>query len=122
MKKSIKNLLKVPWLVLIALLVLATFVFGQTPQVKWINGEGGVSEDRANCLAYDVSGNCVITGSYENTVTFGEGEPNETSLTCTGHVDMFVAKYDVRGSLSTQSNRLDIIRLAGRGRTILVKK
>ena len=31
MKKSIKNLLKVPWLVLIALLVLATFVFGQTP-------------------------------------------------------------------------------------------
>jgi hypothetical protein len=44
-------------------------------------------------------GSSIITGLFNNTVTFGLGESNETSLTADGEYDVFIARYDINGSL-----------------------
>jgi hypothetical protein len=41
----------------------------------------------------------VVSGWYEGSVTFGPGEPGETTLTSAGGIDMFIARYDQFGSL-----------------------
>jgi hypothetical protein len=64
---------------------------------------------RAGCAHTDASvavealsdGSVVLAGSYRiSPATFGEGEPNETVLTCAGWDDMFVAKYASDGALA----------------------
>jgi hypothetical protein len=40
-----------------------------------------------------------VTGRFQGTATFGEGEPNETTLISAPGSDIFVAKYDRDGAL-----------------------
>ncbi|MBI2566690.1 MAG: hypothetical protein HYV63_06630, partial [Candidatus Schekmanbacteria bacterium] len=44
-------------------------------------------------------GTIAVCGDMEDTVTFGEGEANETTLTASGERDPLVALYDPAGSL-----------------------
>ena len=50
-------------------------------------------------IATTARGDSYVTGFFPGTATFGEGEPNETTLTSAGNEDIFVAKYDPDGAL-----------------------
>ena len=65
----------------------------------WVKKAGGPVYDFCRGIAVDDSGNIMVTGYFEETMTFGAGETNETILTSPGHEDIFVAKYDPDGNL-----------------------
>lgn len=51
-------------------------------------------------ISYD-DGSCVLSGILANSVTFGEGEANETTLTSVaGTFDVFLARYNADGTLA----------------------
>ena len=65
----------------------------------WAKRAGGGSSDFGDGIGLDASGNSYVTGSFEESVTFGAGEANETALTGAGASDIFMAKYDDDGLL-----------------------
>lgn len=73
--------------------------------LSWARQGGGVA------IAADAGGNSYVTGSFgdppgppvENTITFGLGEANETTLVSAGLSDGFVAKYSHHGDLESSS-------------------
>jgi len=66
----------------------------------WAKQAGGMfGSYQGYGAATDGSGNSVITGMFSQSVTFGDGEINETTLTSTGSWDIFIAKYDASGNL-----------------------
>ena len=68
-------------------------------QIHWSRQIGGTGVDLALGLALDASGNSYVTGYFEETVTLGAGEANETVLTSVGARDLFIAQYDAEGML-----------------------
>ena len=50
-------------------------------------------------IAVDGSGNSYVTGFFNGTATFGQGQANQTTLTSAGSDDIFVAQYDSKGVL-----------------------
>ena len=62
----------------------------------WVQKAGGIGEDYATSIAVDVAGNVIVTGAFEEDATFG----NSTHLQSAGGKDVFVAKYDSKGTLS----------------------
>ena len=82
--------------------VTAYRVFTITPwsgEVMWAKRAGGPSPDfvYGSTTLYDNS--AVITGIFFQTITFGEGEPNETQLVTAYAQDIFVARYNHDGTL-----------------------
>jgi hypothetical protein len=77
------------------------YVVKYTPSgtLMWVKKAGGPSYDYCRGIAVDGSGNILVTGYFEETMTFGAGEVNETILTSPGHTDIFVAKYAPSGIL-----------------------
>ncbi len=67
-----------------------------TGALLWV--KKGILSDSPG-FGFDNLGNISITGSFEDMVTFGLGEPNETTLTSTGTGDIFVAKLNLQGEL-----------------------
>lgn len=59
----------------------------------WAHRVGGVWHDQCNDVNADAAGNCYITGSFQNTASFGD-----TELECQGWSDIFVAKLDGFGN------------------------
>ena len=57
---------------------------------QWAVQAGGSLADQGNSIAVDSSGNCYITGYFNETASFGA-----TNLTSFGGNDIFVAKYGV---------------------------
>jgi len=53
---------------------------------------------QGSAIAVDADGNTVVTGRIHGVATFGRGDENETTLTTEGP-NLFVAKYDLHGSL-----------------------
>jgi hypothetical protein len=64
----------------------------------WVTRAGGVETDESTGIA-TTERDSYVTGRFRGTATFGEGEPNETTLTSAGGSDIFVAKYDRDGAL-----------------------
>ncbi|MFA4852315.1 MAG: SBBP repeat-containing protein [Bacteroidales bacterium] len=65
--------------------------------VLWAKSAGGTSDDLANSVAVDSSGNTYLAGRFRSpTITFGS-----TTLTNAGvnHADIFLAKYDANGNV-----------------------
>ncbi|WP_179137145.1 cadherin-like domain-containing protein [Candidatus Entotheonella palauensis] len=56
-------------------------------------GIGGTGHDEARDITGLLNGQPVITGTFENMVTFGPGEPLETTLTAEGAKDLFLARF-----------------------------
>jgi hypothetical protein len=50
-------------------------------------------------IAADGSGNTYVTGWFQQSVTFGLGDTNQTTLVSAGGADLFVAKYTPAGAL-----------------------
>ncbi len=61
--------------------------------VLWAKSAGGSTNDFGRNIAVDDSGNSYITGEFEGSAGFGS-----TTLTSSGGVDIFVAKYDASGN------------------------
>ncbi len=60
--------------------------------LDWAKKAGGTNTDYGYGIAVDVSGNSYVTGNFEGTATFGEGDANETTLVSSGGYEIFVAK------------------------------
>ncbi|MDY6986929.1 MAG: SBBP repeat-containing protein, partial [Thermodesulfobacteriota bacterium] len=73
--------------------------YASSGALLWAKQAGGADYDEGEGIAIDGSGNCLVTGFFEGTATFGAGEANETTLTSAGNFDIFVAKYAPSGAL-----------------------
>jgi hypothetical protein len=67
--------------------------------LDWAIHAGGTNHDEGVDITTDSVGNSYVTGEFSGTATFGAGEAQETTLTATGSIDIFVAKYDTHGTL-----------------------
>lgn len=67
----------------------------------WAKRAGGTLKDIVYGIAINNQGSIFITGDFQETATFGSGEPSQISLVSAGGIwDLFVAKYNSDGTLS----------------------
>ena len=67
----------------------------------WAKRAGGISSDFGIAIAVDAQTGIYVTGQFTGTATFGQGEPNQTSLSSvTVNADVFVAKYNNDGTVA----------------------
>ncbi len=59
----------------------------------WANRAGGLNQDLGSGITTLSDNSFVVTGYFEGTATFGEGEPNETVLESDGGRDIFIARF-----------------------------
>ena len=67
--------------------------------LTWVRRAVGVGTVQAMGVVTHGDGTFSVTGFYDGSATFGEGEPNETLLATTGFEDVFVAHYAGDGRL-----------------------
>jgi uncharacterized delta-60 repeat protein len=65
----------------------------------WVKSAGGTEQDQGFGVAALSDGSLVATGFFCQTATFGDGEPNETTLVSAGSRDIFIARHSADGSL-----------------------
>ena len=65
----------------------------------WITSTVGNGSDLPRGIDIFENNSFVIVGTFEDTTTFGEGEPNEITLSSAGGGDAFIAQYDPDGLL-----------------------
>jgi uncharacterized delta-60 repeat protein len=70
--------------------------------LAWAKKAGGSYMDGGQAVACLSDDSISVTGGFGNSATFGEGEPNETTLEATSdsHIDEFIAKYNPDGTLA----------------------
>ena len=71
--------------------------YSSTGQLLWVRQAGGTSSDSATTLAFDASGNIIVSGYFSAVATFGSDSSKQT-LTSMGGSDSFVAKYQPDGT------------------------
>lgn len=83
-------------LLLIVLYIgLSVSLHAQNLTARWVSTGNGISGQQGNDIAVDSEGNVYITGSFENTIDFGNG----VTLTSAGDWDTFLAKYNNLGEI-----------------------
>ncbi|PWU08755.1 MAG: hypothetical protein C5B50_28970 [Verrucomicrobia bacterium] len=65
----------------------------QTPSFLWAHIAGGATNDQAQAVARDLSGNIIVSGFFMGTCSIGT-----TNLVSAGLEDIFIAKYDAAGN------------------------
>ncbi len=84
-------------LILVTIFIIVN-CFSQTPNWAWgtISGDaaGDLGYDNSECVTTDVNGNVYITGSFENSITFGSH-----TLISGGGSNLFIVKYDSNGNV-----------------------
>ncbi|MFM9943887.1 MAG: SBBP repeat-containing protein, partial [Bacteroidia bacterium] len=77
---------------ILSILIITSFsVFSQ--KVGWVKKQGGNSPDQTNGIVTDKNGNIIAVGTFDATANFGSN-----SLSTSGSLDIFVAKYDSTGT------------------------
>ena len=79
----------------------------QIPNWQWARGDSGIkNSDKGNSIYTDANGNSYITGSIGSpTVSFGNTNLfNTVSNSSLPSLDIFIAKYDVSGTLVCAKN------------------
>jgi uncharacterized delta-60 repeat protein len=66
----------------------------------WAKSAGGNSIDYGLGVTTLSDNSAVVTGFFQESATFGSGEPNETNLTSAGNSDVFIARYNPDGTLA----------------------
>ncbi len=81
--------------------VMDNFVARYNPDgtLAWVNRVGGTGLDYGYGIITLSNNSVVVTGRFEDTVTFGKDEVNETVLVSEGWIDFFVARYNPDGTL-----------------------
>jgi len=86
----------------------------------WAKRAGGISTDLGSGITVLSDNSTVVTGSFDGSAIFGEGEPNETVLvTPGGWNDIFVARYNPDGTLAWAKRAGGIDYNIGYGITVL---
>ena len=67
--------------------------------LQWVKRAVGSGTTQVMGVVTHAAAAFSITGYFDGTVTFGQGEPNETTLTTSGNEDVFVARYTAGGTL-----------------------
>ena len=68
--------------------------------LAWAKRAGGEEYDRGRRITTLSDDTTVMTGYFQDSVTFGQGEPNETVLEAYGEDDIFIARYNTDGTLA----------------------
>ncbi len=71
--------------------------------LAWVKQVGGYSYSEGRGITSLSDDSIVVTGRFNNSITFGWGEPNETTLTTYGpsnDIDIFIARYNPDGTLA----------------------
>lgn len=68
-------------------------------RLEWVRRAGAELHDIGLGITSFADGTCAVVGYFTNTVTFGEGEPNERTLTSAGAEDVFVMRVEAGGAL-----------------------
>ena len=63
--------------------------------LRWVERAGGIGWDEGYGIGVLSDGSALVTGRFNDTATFGPGEPGEVSLVSAGLHDIFVAKYSI---------------------------
>jgi len=67
--------------------------------LAWARKAGGANADNGYGITALSDGSAIITGGFFGTATFGEGG-DETPVTAVGQTDIFIARYDINGTLA----------------------
>ena len=91
-KRTNKNILFL--LILFSIIVISKLSMAQSPEYVWaVDGSGSGFNGSTN-LVVDNSGNTIITGYFDSTITFGSN-----ILASAGSSDIFIVKYDPNGKV-----------------------
>ena len=89
-----------PWLDLTAYQLMNLEVSGDGKLI-WAKRAGGAAYDHGYAITTLSDNSTVVTGYFEESATFGPGEPNMTVLTPVGiYPDIFIARYNPDGTLA----------------------
>ena len=67
--------------------------------LAWAKRAGGTNKEMGCAVAAPGDNSIVVIGYFEGSATFGESEPNETVLSSAGDLDVFIARYNLDGTL-----------------------
>ena len=91
-KRTNKNILFL--LILFSIILISKLSMAQSPEYVWaVDGSGSGFNGSTN-LVVDNSGNTIITGYFDSTITFGSN-----ILASAGSSDIFIVKYDPNGKV-----------------------
>ncbi|MCX6646530.1 MAG: hypothetical protein NTY09_09255 [bacterium] len=77
--------------------------FNPDGTLKWAKSAGGSHSDKCNGITALSDDSMVVTGTFTDSIIFGVGEPNETTLTANG-TNIFIARYNPDGTLVWAKN------------------
>ncbi len=94
-RRQVIALLLVSFFSLLFELKNGNYCYGQAPDWVWARRDGFVGNEHGQCIATDINGNVLISGSFDSPIiSFGS-----TTLNNAGNSDFFVAKYDANGNV-----------------------
>jgi uncharacterized delta-60 repeat protein len=74
--------------------------FNPDGTLAWVTSAGGPDNDGGFGIITLSDDSTVVTGTFRESATFGQGEPNQTVITSAGITDAYVARYNTDGTLA----------------------